>query len=132
MKSLNVRLVIILLVAGLVLGGGAYFLRAFNVHRTAKFRLDLATEEEVRAELARQRGDFTEAAEAYKEAVESLAWYVDLEPNDQDCPIKGMPSIRFDMRLSREGEADRTSGRVGTGPAAIMRSAKSGQAHAAE
>ena len=33
--------------------------------------------------------------------------------NDPDCPIKGMPSIRFDMRLSRESEADKTSGRVG-------------------
>ena len=59
---------------------------------------------------------------------------VDLDPNDKNCPIKGLPSIRFDMRLSREGAADKTSGRVGTDPAAIMRSAKSGsgQAHAAE
>ena len=53
--------------------------------------------------------------------------------NDPNCPIKGLPSIRFDMRLSREGEADRTSGRVGADPAAIMRAAKggNGQAHAA-
>jgi catechol 1,2-dioxygenase/hydroxyquinol 1,2-dioxygenase len=59
---------------------------------------------------------------------------VDLNPNDPNCPIKGLPSIRFDLRLSREGAADRTSGRVGTDPAAIMRAAKSGngQAHAAE
>jgi hydroxyquinol 1,2-dioxygenase len=57
---------------------------------------------------------------------------VDLDANDPNCPIKGLPSIRFDMRLSREGEADKTSGRVGTDPAAIMRQAKSGngQAHA--
>jgi catechol 1,2-dioxygenase/hydroxyquinol 1,2-dioxygenase len=41
--------------------------------------------------------------------------------NDPDCPIKGMPSIRFDMRLSRESEADKTSGRVGADPAAIMK-----------
>jgi hydroxyquinol 1,2-dioxygenase len=49
---------------------------------------------------------------------------VDIDKNDPNCPIKGLPSIRFDMRLSREGEADKTSGRVGTDPAAIMRSAK--------
>ena len=57
---------------------------------------------------------------------------VDLDPSDPNCPIKGLPSIRFDMRLSREGEADKTSGRVGTDPAAIMRSAKAGngQSHA--
>src|SRR6266508_673560 len=57
---------------------------------------------------------------------------VDLDPSDPNCPIKELPSIRFDMRLSREGEADKTSGRVGTDPAAIMRSAKTGngQTHA--
>jgi hypothetical protein len=35
--------------------------------------------------------------------------------------IKGMPSIRFDMRLARESEADKTSGRVGADPSAIMK-----------
>jgi protocatechuate 3,4-dioxygenase beta subunit len=48
---------------------------------------------------------------------------VDIDKSDPSCPIKGLPSIRFDMRLSREGEADKTSGRVGTDPAAIMRAA---------
>ena len=48
---------------------------------------------------------------------------VDIDRNDPNCPIKGLPSIRFDMKLSREGEADKTSGRVGTDPAAIMRAA---------
>jgi hydroxyquinol 1,2-dioxygenase len=46
---------------------------------------------------------------------------VDLETNDPDCPIKGLPSIRFDLRLSREGAADRTSGRVGADPSAILK-----------
>src|SRR5258708_26942264 len=46
---------------------------------------------------------------------------VDVVPNDPGCPIKGMPSIRFDMKLSRESEADKTSGRVGADPAAIMK-----------
>jgi hydroxyquinol 1,2-dioxygenase len=52
---------------------------------------------------------------------------VDVVPSDPDCPIKGMPSIRFDMRLSRESEADKTSGRVGADPAAIMKQARSGE-----
>jgi len=51
---------------------------------------------------------------------------VDIDANDPDCPIKGLPSIRFDMQLSREGEDDRTSGRVGTDPAAIKAAAKAG------
>src|SRR5258706_471511 len=52
---------------------------------------------------------------------------VDVVPNDPDCPIKDMPSIRFDMRLSRESEADKTSGRVGADPAAIMKQARSNE-----
>ena len=46
---------------------------------------------------------------------------VDIETNDPSCPIKGLPSIRFDMRLSREGAADKISGRVGSDPAAILK-----------
>ena len=52
---------------------------------------------------------------------------VDVVASDPECPIKGMPSIRFDMRLSRESEADKTSGRVGADPAAIMKQARSGE-----
>ena len=46
---------------------------------------------------------------------------VDINPKDPDCPIKGVPSIRFDMRLSRETAADRAGGRVGADPAAILK-----------
>jgi protocatechuate 3,4-dioxygenase beta subunit len=46
---------------------------------------------------------------------------VDIVPNDPDCPIQGVPSIRFDLRLSLEGEADKTSGRVGSDPSAILK-----------
>ena len=46
---------------------------------------------------------------------------VDIEAKDPDCPVKGMPSIRFDMRLSRETAADRAGGRVGADPSAIVK-----------
>ena len=46
---------------------------------------------------------------------------IDIKPNDPGCPIKGVPSIRFDMRLSRETEADKTGGRVGADPSAILK-----------
>jgi hydroxyquinol 1,2-dioxygenase len=46
---------------------------------------------------------------------------VDIKPNDPACPIKGLPTIRFDMRLSRETEADKTGGRVGADPSAILK-----------
>jgi protocatechuate 3,4-dioxygenase beta subunit len=46
---------------------------------------------------------------------------VDINPKDPDCPIPGLPSIRFDMRLSRETAADRAGGRVGADPSAILK-----------
>ena len=46
---------------------------------------------------------------------------VDLVANDPNCPIKGLPSIRFDMRLARESAVDKTSGRVGSDPSAIVK-----------
>ncbi|WMT73611.1 hypothetical protein [Bradyrhizobium sp. Ash2021] len=48
---------------------------------------------------------------------------VDIQPNDPACPIKGLPSIRFDMRLSRESAVDKISGRVGADPSAILKPA---------
>lgn len=46
---------------------------------------------------------------------------VDINPKDADCPIKGVASIRFDMRLSRETAADKAGGRVGADPSAILK-----------
>jgi hydroxyquinol 1,2-dioxygenase len=46
---------------------------------------------------------------------------VDIKSNDPACPIKGLPTIRFDMRLSRETAADKTGGRVGADPSAILK-----------
>ena len=46
---------------------------------------------------------------------------VDINPNDANCPIKGLPSICFDMRLARETAADKAGGRVGADPSAIVK-----------
>ena len=46
---------------------------------------------------------------------------VDSDPSDPACPIKELPSIRFDMRLSRESAIDKISGRVGADPSAILK-----------
>ncbi len=43
-----------------------------------------------------------------------------IKQNDPECPIKGLPSIRFDFTVSRESEADRRGGRVGADPAATL------------
>jgi catechol 1,2-dioxygenase/hydroxyquinol 1,2-dioxygenase len=46
---------------------------------------------------------------------------VAIDPKDAECPLPGLPSIRFDMRLSRETAADRAGGRVGADPSAILK-----------
>ena len=39
-----------------------------------------------------------------------------------ECPINGLPSVRFDFTVSRESEADRRGGRVGADPASMLAS----------
>lgn len=43
----------------------------------------------------------------------------ELKANDPGCPLEGLPSIRFDLKLAREGSTDKAMGRVGADPAAI-------------
>ena len=45
----------------------------------------------------------------------------EVRPADPECPLAGLPSIRFDLTLAREGTADKLAGRVGADPAAIFR-----------
>jgi protocatechuate 3,4-dioxygenase beta subunit len=45
----------------------------------------------------------------------------EVKASDPGCPLQGLPSIRFDLRLAREGTADRLAGRVGADPAAILK-----------
>lgn len=45
----------------------------------------------------------------------------EVKASDPACPVQGLPSIRFDLRLAREGTADKTMGRVGADPASIVR-----------
>jgi hydroxyquinol 1,2-dioxygenase len=43
----------------------------------------------------------------------------EVKDKDPACPIKGIPSIKFDFSLARESEADKRAGRVGGDPGAI-------------
>jgi protocatechuate 3,4-dioxygenase beta subunit len=45
----------------------------------------------------------------------------ELKQADPACPLGTIPSLRFDLTLSREGMADNTTGRVGSDPAAIFK-----------
>lgn len=54
----------------------------------------------------------------------------ELKQDDPACPMKAMPSMRFDVTLSREGVADKATGRVGSDPAAIFKEKASDAASA--
>jgi catechol 1,2-dioxygenase/hydroxyquinol 1,2-dioxygenase len=41
------------------------------------------------------------------------------QSHDPQAPIPGLPSVRFDFTLAREGSADRTGGRVGADPGKV-------------
>jgi protocatechuate 3,4-dioxygenase beta subunit len=56
----------------------------------------------------------------------------ELKHNDPACPLKAVPSLRFDLALSREGVADKKTGRVGADPAAIFKAKANDAAPAAE
>lgn len=103
MKSLNTRLVVILAAIVVVLGGGAYLLRGYNVQRTARFRLESAEQTEQQAEAARQQGEFRQAAEAYKNAVDGLAWYVRMVSDDVEMHQK-LGLLRADLALCSDAE----------------------------
>ncbi len=45
----------------------------------------------------------------------------EVRQHDGECPIQGLPSIRFDLRLARQREAEKAMGRVGADPAAILK-----------
>ena len=44
----------------------------------------------------------------------------EVKATDAACPMQGLPSIRFDLRMAREGTADTVAGRVGADPSAIL------------
>ena len=46
----------------------------------------------------------------------------EVKTTDAACPMQGLPSIRFDLRMAREGTADTVAGRVGADPSAILES----------
>jgi hydroxyquinol 1,2-dioxygenase len=52
----------------------------------------------------------------------------EVKAQDPHCPLKGFPSIRFDLKLARESAADAKAGRVGADPAAVARNAASSAA----
>ncbi len=84
MKVLNVRLLVILLICGVILGVGVYFLHNWQVHRNADIYKHQADAAEKRAEAAEKNGQFAEAIAERRTVAKNLGWYVRWKPKDID------------------------------------------------
>jgi len=88
MKTLNVRLVAILLGSALAFVAAVYFVHEFQVRRNAHVFLQRADEWQQKAEDARDKGDLKAEKKAYTEAMKNLGWYTNLVPDDVDAVEK--------------------------------------------
>ncbi len=84
MRTLNVRLTVVLLVLGLVFVVGVYFVHGYQLVRNAdvfKREADKYLED---AEAADKAKDTDAAEEAYRKGIQNLSWYVRLKPKEYD------------------------------------------------
>ncbi|MEN6405152.1 MAG: tetratricopeptide repeat protein [Thermoguttaceae bacterium] len=82
MRTVNVRLTIILAVAVLGLSIGAYVLHGYQVRRNAYVFEEAAERSRGAAEAALRQRNPRAAENAYKDSVRNLSWYVRLVPSD--------------------------------------------------
>jgi len=84
MKTLNVRLVLILLGCAVVLGGAMYGVNRFQRRRTAYVHKERFDETLAQAKAAEEEGNLLLARQKKEEALEYLKWYLDLAKVDDD------------------------------------------------
>ncbi|MDY0169825.1 MAG: tetratricopeptide repeat protein [Thermoguttaceae bacterium] len=98
MKTLNFRLLAILLVSGVVLGGAVYLLHRYQVRRNA----DVFLHEARRALQEAEAIEDVEGAEADRKkdrlqhAVRNYVWFVRLRPNDVDA-LEELGGLQMDV-----------------------------------
>ncbi|NQU25989.1 MAG: tetratricopeptide repeat protein, partial [Candidatus Nealsonbacteria bacterium] len=88
MKTLNLRLVIILGVCAIVLLTVVYFGHGFQNRRNAGFYYRQAETSEQQAKEAEGKGDLETAKKEKEQAIKQLAWYLNLRPDDVDAQEK--------------------------------------------
>ncbi len=85
MRTLNVRLAIILFVIVVVLGTGVYLLHGFQQRRNANFFLEQAELASQRAEAAGKEDKKEEQEKAIADQIKNLEWYLSLRRTDLDA-----------------------------------------------
>jgi len=94
MKTLNIRLLLILIVSAAVLLVGVYFLREWQMARNADFFLHAA--ETAQAEADQIEEDEEARLERLKEAAQNLAWYVRYRPEEVDA-LASFGSLQMEL-----------------------------------
>ena len=84
MRTLNVRLAVILLVIMVAGGAGLYFIRYIQQYRNAFFFLDQANIAKQDAENAKKEKKTEEQAKALQTQLKNLSWYLSFRSNDLD------------------------------------------------
>jgi len=88
MRTLNIRLAVILLVIVTVFGVGVYFLHGYQMQRNAGFFYEESERAQQRAAEAAKQKNLLSRQENVREAIRCLFWYIRLEPNDLDAREK--------------------------------------------
>ena len=88
MKTLNLRLVIILGISVVVLSIAVYFVHGWQNQSNARFYYDQAELSEERAKKAENEGDPEAARKEKMQAIKELSWYLNLKPDDIDAEEK--------------------------------------------
>ncbi len=101
MKTLNLRLVIILGISTLVLSVSVYFVHGWQNRRNSRFYYRQAELSEERAEKAEKEGDPETAQKEREQAIKQLTWYLNLKPDDLEAEEK-LGLLLADMAINPE------------------------------
>jgi cellulose synthase operon protein C len=108
-RTLNVRLAVILLVILVVGGAGAYFIHKFQQKHNAVFFLEQAEVAKLNMEKAQKEGNSEEQLKALKKQIENMRWYLSLKPKDMDV-MESMGLLMADNVIARNLTDERSFG----------------------
>ena len=109
MRTLNVRLAVILLVIVVVGGMSIYFVHYFQQKRNADFFLEQAELAKQDAENAKKEKNTEEEEKALEKQIKNLEWYLSFRPNDLDV-MENLGMLRADHIVDSIGTFNQAYG----------------------
>ncbi len=105
MRTLNVRLAVVLAVIAVVFGSGVYLLHGYQVRNNADMFLEQADRAEERAKAAAEEENDWLENKAYNDAIRCLYWYVRLMP--EEVEVRERLGLMLADRFEEAGPANR-------------------------